>query len=217
MNEPGDITTTRTGYDGVAGLYADLVAGHLERNPFERAMLGIFAELVRENGSGPVADIGCGPGRLTAHLRELGLDVFGTDLSPEMIALAEQSYPGLRFEVGTMERLGIPDGSLSGLLAWYSIIHLPPRRVPEVLAGFHRVLTDGGYALLAFQATDPPASITAFDHKVAAAYRWSPEHLLELLVAAGFAPVTRMVRAPQPDERFDQACVLVRKDPGVAA
>ncbi|TLG18074.1 class I SAM-dependent methyltransferase [Nocardia cyriacigeorgica] len=217
MNEPADIATTRTAYDGVAGLYADLVAGHLERNPFERAMLGIFAELVRDNGSGPVADIGCGPGRLTAHLSELGLDVFGMDLSPEMIALAEQSHPGLRFEVGSMERLEIPDGSLAGLLAWYSIIHLPPRRVPEVLAGFHRVLADGGYALLAFQATDPPESITAFDHKVTEAYRWSPEHLLELLVAAGFAPVTRMVREPQPDERFDQAYVLVTKDPAAAA
>lgn len=217
MNEPADIATTRTAYDGVAGLYADLVAGHLERNPFERAMLGIFAELVRDNGSGPVADIGCGPGRLTAHLSELGLDVFGMDLSPEMIALAEQFHPDLRFEVGTMERLEIPDGSLSGLLAWYSIIHLPPRRVPEVLAGFHRVLADGGYALLAFPATDPPESITAFDHKVTEAYRWSPEHLLELLVAAGFAPVTRMVREPQPDERFDQAYVLVTKDPAAAA
>ncbi|MBF6479360.1 class I SAM-dependent DNA methyltransferase [Nocardia cyriacigeorgica] len=213
MNEPADIATTRTAYDGVAGLYADLVAGHLERNPFERAMLGIFAELVRDNGSGQVADIGCGPGRLTAHLSELGLDVFGMDLSPEMIALAEQAYPGLRFEVGTMERLGIPDGARAGRRAGYTIIHQPPRRVPEVLAGGHRARADGGYALLAFQATDPPEPITAFDHKVTEAYRWSPEHLLELLVAAGFAPVTRMVREPQPDERVDQAYVLVTKDP----
>ncbi|MER5827399.1 methyltransferase domain-containing protein, partial [Streptomyces mirabilis] len=26
--------------------------------------------------------MGCGPGRITAHLRDLGLDVFGVDLSP---------------------------------------------------------------------------------------------------------------------------------------
>ncbi|MFE3441594.1 class I SAM-dependent methyltransferase [Nocardia sp. NPDC059180] len=213
MTESADVDLTRTAYDGMAELYADFAAGNLARNPFDRAMLGIFAELVRDNGSGPVADIGCGPGRLTTHLAELGLDAFGIDLSPEMIMLANRLYPGPRYAVGTMERLEIADASLAGLLAWYSIIHLPPQRVPDVLAEFHRVLADGGYALLGFQATDPPELVTAFDHKVAEAYRWSPERLLELLEAAGFAPVTRMVREPEPDERFGQAYLLVTKVP----
>ncbi|WP_280468808.1 class I SAM-dependent DNA methyltransferase [Nocardia cyriacigeorgica] len=213
MTDFADIDLTRTAYDGVAELYADLVAGHLDRSPCDRAMLGILAELVRDNGSGPVADIGCGPGRMTGYLAELGLDVFGIDLSPEMIALAERLHPGPRYAVGTMERLDIADGSLTGLLAWYSIIHLPPHRVPDVFAEFHRVLADGGYALLGFFATDPPALVTAFDHKVTEAYCWSPERLLELLGTAGFAPVTRMVRDPGPEERFGQASVLVTKVP----
>nr|WP_019854343.1 methyltransferase domain-containing protein [Actinopolyspora mortivallis] len=33
-----------------------------------------------------MADVGCGPGRVTAHLGALGLSVFGMDLSPEMVA-----------------------------------------------------------------------------------------------------------------------------------
>nr|WP_240973214.1 class I SAM-dependent methyltransferase [Nonomuraea sp. FMUSA5-5] len=68
-------------------------------------MLTGFAELVRAAGPGPVADAGCGPGRLAAHLHGLGSPVSGVDLSPQMIAVARQAYPGLRFEVGSMTAL----------------------------------------------------------------------------------------------------------------
>ena len=52
--------------------------------PLERAIIQAFAELV--GGEGPVADLGCGPGRTTARLASLGLDVFGLDLSESMLA-----------------------------------------------------------------------------------------------------------------------------------
>lgn len=58
-----------------------------------------------------VAELGCGPGRVTAHLRDLGLDVFGVDLSPVMIDLAREAYPELprrRHWPGGSSRL--PDG-----------------------------------------------------------------------------------------------------------
>ncbi|MFZ0120625.1 MAG: class I SAM-dependent methyltransferase [Pseudonocardiaceae bacterium] len=47
------------------------------------------------DGTGPVADLGCGPGRLTAHLHSLGLSLLGVDLSPSMVALARRTYPDL--------------------------------------------------------------------------------------------------------------------------
>jgi SAM-dependent methyltransferase len=74
----------------------------------------------------------------------LRVDVFGIDLSPAMIALARLRYPGLRFEVGSMSGLDIPDGSLGGVLASSSIIHLPWERRADVFSEFHRVLAPGG-------------------------------------------------------------------------
>ncbi|WP_067834915.1 class I SAM-dependent DNA methyltransferase [Nocardia lijiangensis] len=206
-----DVDATRTSYDDVAEIYLDLVRDHLATRPFDRAVLGAFAELVRANSSGPVADIGCGPGRIAAHLASLDLPVFGMDLSPRMIELARNEFPGLRFEVGSMEELAIEDEALSGLVAWYSIIHLPPQRVPQVLREFHRVLRNGGHALLAFQTADTTDTVLAFDHKVTRAYCWSPERLAELLREAGFTVIARMVCARQPDERFDQGCLIVSK------
>ncbi|MFD6998430.1 methyltransferase domain-containing protein [Streptomyces mirabilis] len=49
-------------------------------------MLAAFAEKVRDGGGGQVADLGCGPGRVTIHLEGLGLDAYGIDLSPRMVA-----------------------------------------------------------------------------------------------------------------------------------
>ncbi|GAA3219673.1 hypothetical protein [Nonomuraea helvata] len=45
-------------------LYADLARDSLDRLPLDRAVLAAFAELVRAAGPRPVAEAGCGPGRL---------------------------------------------------------------------------------------------------------------------------------------------------------
>jgi SAM-dependent methyltransferase len=200
------LDTTRTSYDAIASLYADLFSDMLDTRPLERAMLAAFAELVRTHG--PVADLGCGPGHLTAHLRSLGLDVFG--LSPAMIALAREAHPDLRFEQGSMTALGLEDGVLGGVLAFYSVIHTPPAQVPAVFAEFFRVLAPGGHLLLGFFAGDD-AEPREFDHKVTTAYRWSPSGMMDLLRQAGFAEVGRLVREPIEGERFLQAQLLVRK------
>ncbi|WP_084590043.1 class I SAM-dependent methyltransferase [Lentzea albidocapillata] len=137
----------------------------LDTRPLERAMLAAFAELA----DGPVADLGCGPGHLTAHLHSLGLDAFGLDLSPAMIALAREAHPELRFDQGSMTALDLADGVLGGILAFYSVIHMPPDELPAVFAEFFRVLAPGGHLLLGFYAGDDPEP-QEFDHKVTLAY-----------------------------------------------
>ena len=205
---------TAADYDSVAPLYAELFSNMLDTLPLERASLAAFAELVQAGAAGPVADIGCGPGHLTAHLHGLGLDTFGIDLSAEMIAIARRTHPDLRFDEGSMTALDLADGVLGGILAHYSVIHLPPAELPGVFAEFRRVLAPGGHLLLGFfgGADRVPE---AFDHKVTTAYRWSPDALAELLGDAGFVEVGRVLRAPRADERqFQHAHLLVRKPLG---
>ncbi|MFF0309015.1 class I SAM-dependent DNA methyltransferase [Streptosporangium sp. NPDC004379] len=213
MIEPSFLSATRTAYDAIVDRYAEFAGAKFAEMPLVRAMLTPFAELVGASG-GRVADLGCGPGHVTAHLSTLGLDVLGVDLSPEMVALARRTYPGLRFEEGSMFALDLPDGALGGVLSNYSIIHTPPERIPEVFAEFSRVLAPGGHLLIGFQAhEDPSASPEAFDHVVALAYRWPPDRIAGLLREAGIAEVARMVIAPEEDEKrgFPHAFVLARK------
>lgn len=204
---------TRTAYDGMATPYAEQVGNSLAGRPLDRAMVAAFAELVRDAGGGPVGDLGCGPGLTTGHLHELGLDAFGVDLSPEMIALARRAHPDLRFAEGSMTDLDLADGTLAGILAWYSVIHTPPELLPVVLAEFHRVLAPGGHLLLGFFQTDDdsPRLAEPFDHRVTLAYRLSPSRLAELLDEAGFVELARVRREPVDGERFRQGHLLVRK------
>jgi SAM-dependent methyltransferase len=92
-------------YDSVAATYVDLGVGDLAPQPWLRAGLSAFAEAVR--GLGPVLDVGCGPGTVTAYLAQLGLDVSGIDLSGEMVRHARLRYPDLRFEVASAPALDL--------------------------------------------------------------------------------------------------------------
>jgi ubiquinone/menaquinone biosynthesis C-methylase UbiE len=145
------LADTRTSYDTVATSYADVVRDALTRDSYLRGALAMFAGMV---DGGPVADVGCGPGHVTAHLRGLGVDAFGVDLSPGMIEVARRDHPGLRFEVGSMTDLDLPDASVTGLLAWWSLIHVPDELVPAVFGQFRRVLRPGGPVLLGFHVGD---------------------------------------------------------------
>jgi SAM-dependent methyltransferase len=141
----------REAYDAVAPKYAAQFADELDHKPFDRAMLSAFAEQVtRQGGPGHVADIGCGPGHVTAHLASLGLAAHGLDLSPAMIRLARGSHPGLSFAVGQMPRLPYRPGGLAGAVLFYSIIHLAPDQRAATFAALARALRPGGLMLVAF-------------------------------------------------------------------
>jgi SAM-dependent methyltransferase len=87
------LAAVRESYDTVAPDYFEQVRTPAELDPLSRAMLTAFAEIVRTADRGAVADLGCGPGKVTAHLAEQGVSAFGIDLSPAMVELARQAYP----------------------------------------------------------------------------------------------------------------------------
>jgi SAM-dependent methyltransferase len=144
------LSETRSSYDTDASGYAEKVRGLLDEMPYLRASLTLFAELVQGAGGGPVADVGCGPGYVAGYLHDAGADVFGIDLSPEMVAIARRDYPHLRFDVGTMTDLELADDSVAGLVAFWSVIHVPDDAVPGVFEQFRRVLRPQGLLLVGF-------------------------------------------------------------------
>ncbi|MFC4854750.1 class I SAM-dependent methyltransferase [Actinophytocola glycyrrhizae] len=206
------LADTRRSYDVSADDYAAWIRDELAAKPFDRSVLAVFAELVR----GPVADVGCGTGRVAAHLHDLGVDVTGLDLSPGMLAAARRTYPHLRFAEATMTALPVADGALGGVIAWYSTIHVPDSHLPAALAEFRRVLSPGGHLQLAFQSGGGAEHRTrAGRHEVALTFhRRDPAELADRLRDNGFTVRAQLLRAPDTDgpypENTPQAYVLAR-------
>jgi SAM-dependent methyltransferase len=202
----------RRGYDAVAEPYADRFAAELADKPLDRALLGCFAEQVA--GLGPVADVGCGPGQVARWLHERGLPVLGVDLSPEMVAVARRHHPGIDFRVGTMLALDAADGAWGGIVAFYSIIHLPPGDLPAALGEFHRVLRPGGLLLVAFHVGQERVHVEEFLERPVSIdfYFLEPAAVAAALAATGFTVEARVERRPvTPDEAQTQRCYLLAR------
>jgi SAM-dependent methyltransferase len=203
------LAATAAAYDAIAARYAEFVRRELDGLPLDRAVLAAFAEYVLASGGGLVAELGCGEGRIAAHLAGRGLDVLGIDLSPALARIGRAARPGLRFAVGSMHALPLQAGALGGAVSWYSVIHAEPEELPAYFAEFARVLRPGGHLLVAFfEAAGEP--LTRFDHTVTPAYRWPVGDLSALATDAGFAEVGRMSREPRDGERFRRGHLLLR-------
>ena len=213
-NEPDNLANTRASYDRVAGEYEARIAGELAGKPLDRALLACFVEQVGELGI--IADIGCGPGHVAAYLHGLGAQVVGVDLSPEMVAIARQRSPEIAFEQGSMLALATPDASWGGIVAMYSVIHLPTEARPQALTEFYRVLNPGGLLLLAFHMGDEQRHMDEWWGQEVSLDTWflQPREIESLLRDAGFTVEMSLVRqpyAPDIEHQSQRAYILARK------
>ncbi|MBB5110426.1 class I SAM-dependent DNA methyltransferase [Micromonospora echinospora] len=201
-----DDTRVRQAYGAVAELYIELIGSTAAVHPDDLSLIG------RHLGgrTGPVLDLGCGPGHLTDHLRSLGVDATGIDMVPEFVAHAQATHPGGRYRLGSLADLAVPDHSVDGILAWYSLIHLPPPDLDAVLAGFRRAIVPGGPLVAGIFVGD---EVSAFDHKVATAYRWPVDEFSARLRQAGFTEVERLTRLDDDAHRPHAAVVAVATGP----
>jgi SAM-dependent methyltransferase len=191
-------------YDKVAAAYAARFLHELDHKPFDRALLTRFAAATQGGSQGdhPVCDLGCGPGHIGAFLAAHAVNAVGIDLSAGMVTQARLSYPTMTFTQGDMTALGVPDGSFTGIVCFYALIHVPRSRVPTALGEMYRVLVPGGPLLVAVhggrgtlhadQMAGQPVDLDAT--------LFSLPELCDLIQGAGFAIVEARERAPYEDE-----------------
>jgi SAM-dependent methyltransferase len=206
-------------YDARAAEYIALIGSVDQMERADVARIGRW----RDGTTGALLDAGCGPGLWTAFLagqestadpsadqepgpipdlaagegtgRASRREVVGVDLSAAFLAAARERHPALRFLSASMRELPFPDGSFGGVLAWYSLIHVPPAELAEVVAELARVLAVGGRILIGFFDGEPRER---FAHAVAPAYYWSAEALTPLLENAGLCVIRSERREREP-------------------
>jgi SAM-dependent methyltransferase len=208
-------TSVGAAYDAVAEHYTTLYADQIRADATERWIIDQFGQLCREAGNELIADLGCGPGRLSAFLTEAGNHILGVDVSAEMIRIARRRSPHLSFQREDMTAFltARPD-SVGNAVFWYSTIHLAPDELPALMRTTFRAVRVGGHVLLGFLSTaDPAAAIEPYDHRVVPAYRYSLAEIHRLLIEAGFRVQHLGLRAPALHERAHAGYALARKPP----
>jgi SAM-dependent methyltransferase len=145
--DPFAAKAVRAAYDAVADDYETEFADDLERLPVDRAVLDAGAEQLV--GRGPVLDLGCGPGQVGGYLAARGVEVIGVDVSEGMLTVARRRIANLSLARSDMRSLPFRSRSCSGVVAFYSVQHLPRAAIGELCSELRRVLAPGGIVILA--------------------------------------------------------------------
>jgi SAM-dependent methyltransferase len=139
-----------------------------------------------------VLDIGCGTGRTTIPLSQMGYRVTGIDLSPAMIRRAQDLSAGLgvRYAVMDAADLRFPDGTFDAALFSYNGIELLPGREGKqrALREVHRVLRPGGVFIFT-------------THSIFALNRFAPFRARLFLRLC----LSRLLRRPIPEREVGEA------------
>jgi SAM-dependent methyltransferase len=211
----GKTEELRDAHDVLAEMYADRLANVLDEMPIERAVLGLFRELVLDSGVGSsVGDIGCGTGRLAPYLAACGLAPHGVDLSPEMVRVARRDFPGFSFDVADLRDLPFDDSSLSGVVCWYSLMYLKPADRPRAFGELARIVQPGGYLATAFKAGDDRVRRGGRTVNLGVEfdiYWLSPEEMERQVTEAGFRVVFWAGRPADPNEQQPQGYLIAQR------
>jgi ubiquinone/menaquinone biosynthesis C-methylase UbiE len=136
------------GYDEIAEKYATW-GGHEPRGA-KREYLDQAKRRISPGSR--VLDLGCGTGaQVTRYLAEVASTV-GVDVSKRSLSIAARAVPRADFVCADMGSVSFAPASFHGVVAFFSLIHVPRERHGEVLLGIRSWLKPGGFLIVTMAA-----------------------------------------------------------------
>ncbi|MDO5862270.1 MAG: class I SAM-dependent methyltransferase [Thermoplasmata archaeon] len=141
------------------------------------------------SGEGDALDIGCGSGKSTSTLIEMGYRVTGTDLSGEAVALCGERFGSQgTFVKGDVLSLPFEDGSFDYAVAVHVLEHVPDGSLAQAFSEIARVLRPGGFLFVRDFAPGDLRADSRKDNEIEYFHR-TPEEILAF--ADGFSVVSK--------------------------
>lgn len=138
------------GYNATADLYLDFICNN--RLDEQKYYINIFLNSLPERAA--VLDLGCGCG--IPHTKALAqkFDVTGIDISERQIQMARENVPGCQFINADILAHSFAEASFDGILAFYSLFHIPRADHLTVLKRIYTWLRPAGFFVGCFLANE---------------------------------------------------------------
>lgn len=208
--DPFSVAAIRSAYDAVAGTYVTAFGDDLQQLPLDVAVLEDLAE--RAPSPGPILDVGCGPGQVAHWLAGTGRSVIGIDIALRMLDLARSGSSGLSVMAGDMRALPIRQSSCAGVVAYYSLQHLPRLALGSFLAEMRRVMAPGGLLVVAAHQGEGEVVVDEFLGQKVSPFGgtfYEPAELRRAVEGSSFTIVSERHRGPLPHEFPSERMYLI--------
>ncbi|HYM82289.1 MAG TPA: methyltransferase domain-containing protein [Candidatus Limnocylindria bacterium] len=148
-----DVPRRRTGdAAAIPGSYQHvaLTRGPRTQRYWHRAKLELVDWLFPIRPGEKVLDVGAGSGVFADRMAALGADVTAIDANPDAVAYARQTFgrPGLAFQHGLLDELGLPEASFDKATCLEVVEHAYIEQVSVLLGDLFRILKPGGKLLV---------------------------------------------------------------------
>jgi len=151
--------------------------------------------------------VGCGPADDAATLAGMGFDVTGIDNAPEMIAEAISRNPAISVQEMDMKDIGqgFQEDEFDLIFSHYSLFHELKKNLPDTIAGFAKVLKQGGFVYLTTQESmngvpQETTSQRSDDNEAVYINAETDESLTKLFANSGIEFFFIVRREPRPEE-----------------
>lgn len=148
MGNPKHIV--QQGYDRLGSRYRT----HYEKTNPERYIDWLTELTQRLPSKANVLELGCADGIPAARVLSQDFEYLGIDISPVQIELARTNVPNAHFEATDMSTLHFPASSFDGIIALYSLIHVPVAEQPTLISAVYQWLKPNGYFLCVVGANE---------------------------------------------------------------
>lgn len=146
-------TIVEKGYDEGDYLSAYRLDKEIDSLPLAKSNIDRLMEHLSAGAS--ILDLGCGPGiPFDEYLTENGLKLTGIDICRKHIDLARTNVPDAEFIRDDISGLKFEDQSFDAIISLYTIFHIPREEHKDLLLNIHRMLKDGGLALVTMGTED---------------------------------------------------------------
>lgn len=105
-------------------------------------------------------EIGCGPGNIARYLlsKRPDFNIYGIDMAPTMVALAQKNNPSASFAVMNCREINTIQSKFDGIICGFCLPYLSQTDTSKLIADCNALLIPDGLLYLSFVEGDPNKS-----------------------------------------------------------